>query len=243
MKINNKMLSLPPYISTSWNHVLALHLKGSALVVCLTDGSTIEIPELRPEILETIFNAHASYLDRQSTQERPTSIQQMKSNIPFIASSTSQETESDFPFRLGFGTFDTLGSALQHNPSQSQAPDLPPEILSKISAIAKIIAPDDPQSIPKPEPHCNCIHCQIARAINQGLEAGQTPEDDEKKEDEIKEEDLTFRQWDISQSGDKLYTVINRLDSKEKYSVYLGHPVGCTCGKQGCEHILAVLKS
>ena len=43
--------------------------------------------------------------------------------------------------------------------------------------------------------------------------------------------------------NDKLFTVINKLDQQEKYNVFLGEPVGCTCGKQGCEHMLAVLKS
>ena len=48
---------------------------------------------------------------------------------------------------------------------------------------------------------------------------------------------------EITQTGDKLFTVVNKLDPQENYHVYLGHPVGCTCGKQGCEHILVVLKS
>ena len=239
MRINNKILSIPPYLSTSWNHVLALHMKDSTLVVCLNDGSTVDVPNLKPEIIEMIFSAHASYLERQSERPNPS-----QPNYPTKASNSLFSTlanDADIPFRLGFGTFDALGSALQHNPSQANAPDLPKEILSKISAIAKIVAPEETVNLPKPEPHCNCIHCQIAKAISSGL--GEPQQQLEAEEEEVSSEDLSFCQWEITQTGDKLYTVINRLDSKEKYSVYLGHPLGCTCGKQGCEHILAVLKS
>lgn len=229
MKINKKILSIPPYISTSWDHVLALKMKESDLVVCLTDGHTIEIPGLKSEIVEAIFFCHASYLESQERR------QQGKPHPLNFG-----ENESESPFRFGFGTMDALGSSLQHNPAQANAPDLPKEVISKITAIAKIVAPDNSIEIPKPEADCNCIHCQIARAIQMGA-SGQLEQQSE--EEEIKPEDLQFQQWDIEQSGDKLYTVINRLDQKERYSVYLGHPVGCTCGKQGCEHILAVLKS
>ena len=237
MKINKKILSIPPYISTSWDHVLALKMKNSDLVVCLTDGHTIDIPGLKPEIVEAIFFCHASYLESQEKRQQ----QQSRSNHPFNFLETENEAAS--PFRFGFGTFDALGSSLQHNPSQANGPDLPQEVLSKITAIAKIVAPDSAVDIPKPEPKCNCIHCQIARAIQIGINGPEAQSEEGEMEEEIKPEDLHFQQWEIEQSGDKLYTVINRLDAKERYSVFLGHPVGCTCGKQGCEHILAVLKS
>ena len=125
------------------------------------------------------------------------------------------------------------------------APDLPAEILEKIASIAKIIAPEDQNSLPKSEPHCNCFYCQVSRAIQAGLihhEAGAKPQE-EPNEEPISDEDLSFQQWDILQASDNLYTVINRLDTQEKYNVFLGQPVGCTCGKLACEHILAVLKS
>ena len=44
------------------------------------------------------------------------------------------------------------------------------------------------------------------------------------------------------QTDEKMFTVTNRLDKNEKFNVYLGKPIGCTCGKEGCEHILAVLR-
>ncbi|MGH2612567.1 MAG: hypothetical protein ACRDFB_05905, partial [Rhabdochlamydiaceae bacterium] len=62
-------------------------------------------------------------------------------------------------------------------------------------------------------------------------------------EEEVSDEDLKFRTWDIKQENDKLYSVTNPLDKKEHYNVFLGKPLGCTCGNKNCEHIQAVLKS
>ena len=61
--------------------------------------------------------------------------------------------------------------------------------------------------------------------------------------EEISEEDLRFREWDIEQKGENLYLVRNPLNQKEEYNVFLGNPVGCTCGKDNCEHIRTVLNS
>ena len=69
------------------------------------------------------------------------------------------------------------------------------------------------------------------------------PINEREVEEDVRDDELQFEQWSISSAGDKLYNVVNRLDEQEKYRVYLGHPVGCTCGREGCEHILAVLKS
>lgn len=241
MKINEKIFCLPPFISTSWNNVAALHMKEANLIVSLFDGEAIQIPNLKPELLETIFEAHAKYL------EQNTMIHEAESS-PFGAfpfSSTQGGTgEMELPLKFGIGAMDAWGAALQHNPAQAHMPNLPDEVLEKVRSISKILSPEDPAVTPRPEPHCNCMHCQIARAINQGLgmnDMYQKPEP--QAENTISEEDLIFQQWEIKQTDDKLYSVTNRLDTDEKYNVYLGHPVGCTCGKPGCEHILAVLKS
>lgn len=250
MKITSKIFHIPPYISTSWNQIRTLYLKGSNLVICLNAGTNIEIPNLDTETLNTIFNTHAMSLEGNQigNQDPSQSLQLSHSVIPNQAVHVAKKpTESDGDPSLSFvlGTPDSMGSVLHHNPSQAGMPDLPKEILYKISAIAKIIAPEDIQTLPKPEPHCNCMHCQIAKAMRHTL--------DEENEnfnmntfvevEEVKDSDLLFQQWDIAQVGENLFSVTNRLDSLEKYSVYLGHPVGCTCGNEGCEHILAVLKS
>jgi hypothetical protein len=62
-------------------------------------------------------------------------------------------------------------------------------------------------------------------------------------DEEISAEDLRFKEWEIAKLSQNLYKVINPLDSNEEYQVFLGTPIGCTCGIHHCEHIKAVLKS
>ena len=161
MKINAKIFNLPPYISTSWNKVTALHMDGTILIVTLVNGENIRIPNLPPDIIAAIFQSHASYLEQEGSV--------VKSQNPFAQALMNAEQGAEPPFKFGFTTMDGLGAVLQHNPEQSDSPDLPPEIIQKISTIAKIVSPEDQAALPKPEPHCNCMHCQIARAITQGL--------------------------------------------------------------------------
>ena len=60
---------------------------------------------------------------------------------------------------------------------------------------------------------------------------------------EITPEELQFKDWEIAQKDGKLYHVINPLDKNEYYDVFLGDPIGCTCGNKNCEHIRAVLST
>lgn len=243
MKVNNKVISIPPFISTTWNQVRSLHMKGFILCINLVDGKSVDIPNLPPEAIELIFNSHTAYIENDVSLNPMAAIIN-KAHPQAIAQS---ESSIDPNFSLGFGTLDELGNVLQHNPAQADAPEIPEEIVQKIAMIAKIVAPSDLSMLPKPETHCNCIHCQVSRAMLKGIQ-GDNETDGKVQteahiEEEITDDDLTFQQWEISQSGQNLFTVINKLDSSERYSVYLGHPVGCTCGKVGCEHIIAVLKS
>jgi hypothetical protein len=61
--------------------------------------------------------------------------------------------------------------------------------------------------------------------------------------EEVLPEDLKFKDWEIVQKGDQIYEVISPLDKNEHYQVFLGTPLGCTCGAKNCEHIRAVLNS
>lgn len=232
MIVNSKILHLPPYISTDWNHIASLHLEENVLVITLTNDHTISIPDLSLELLEKIFKLHANHLI-QETQSKTE-----LSNHPIFI----QEKMPETPFKFGFSTLDDFGSVLQHNQAQANAPDLPMDVLKKISAITKIVAPEDPHLLPKAEPDCNCFHCQIARALQDALEDINHPK---KVEDEsiVSDEELKFQSWDVQQTSEKMYLVTNRLDLQEKYTVYLGDPIGCTCGQSKCEHILAVLKT
>lgn len=250
MKITPKILSIPPYISTSWSQIRTLYVREKNLVIYLADGVTVAIPNLSSEEIEAIFAAHAAFSEKTSSSSRP---QQEQSPMQFLhnlpnsqfASSHPGQNEGMAAMHFNLDSLESFSSALHHNLEQAHMPNLPIEILNKIAAIAKIVAPGEIQNMPKPEPHCNCPHCQIARAIH-GPTDNEKVKDNfsiEQKEEVVCEKDLSFQQWDISQSGDKLYVVTNRLDAQEKYNVYLGQPVGCTCGVIGCEHILAVLKS
>lgn len=244
MKINDKIFSVPPFISTYWSNVSALHMKGQNLVVSLLDGETIEIQNLDNSTIHHIFQTHASHLEKEYPQETqatsPATVFQQFSEM------LRQDAQNEPMFRMSISSLDELGSVLHHNSQQANSPDIPKEILSKIVAITKIISPED-LTVPKAEPHCNCTHCQIARTLGQSISQDsviqEVPIEKIVAEEVVSDKELNFQQWDVTETGKQLYTVANRLDSKEKYNVFLGTPVGCTCGNPNCEHIIAVLKS
>lgn len=241
MQLNEKFFSFPPHISVSWENVSAIRIDNSGnMVFLLNTGDSIPLPPLAQEEIEQIFKAHAQFLEKRVLKEAPIKHERI---IP------GMRQGSESAVRFVFGSLDGMNSTMQHNSAESHAPNLPEEMLFKIAELTKIFAPD-PEALPKAEPHCNCPHCQLARAIQ-----GTLPERNviqgtfieavevKAEEEEVKITDLQFQDWIITQTGDKLYTVTNKIDKLESYSVYLGHPVGCTCGKQNCDHILAVLKS
>lgn len=241
LKITNNILCISPYISASWSQISSLHMREDLLIITLTSGDKIEIPHLIPSDIEAIFQHHAAYIENASKPN------QISSRPPLIIPEELSQhltIEEEAPFHFAFGTSGEglQGMMMQHDPSQKNAPNLPSEILQKISLIVKVMGPTDPSILPKDEKDCNCFHCQIARALrqddNETLNINHTNEDQE-----VSENDLHFENWIISQIGNNLYSVINKLDENEKYNVFLGDPIGCTCGKPGCEHILAVLKT
>ena len=224
MKISDKILSLPPYISTAWKNIFSIHVEtrpyGHVLLIELITGSKVEVPNLDSKIMEKIFSMHAVVLEKEGQlPQNPVATQTFAIPLPF--------------------PIEGLTSVLQHNPEQADTPPLPPEILEKIQSL-KGVLPEDLSSMQKAEPHCNCPYCQITRAMT-GLTIG--AEAPAQIEEEVSAEDLTFRSWDIKQESDRLYSVTNPLDGKEHYNVFLGEPVGCTCGTKNCEHIQAVLRS
>ena len=221
MKISAQILSIPPYLSTSWKNVSSIHANPDGekfkLIVILHNGIQVVIPSLDQATVDRIFDAHVRY---SSLSEMP----QLPPNSISIPIGANNEEG---------GGVDMLNSTSQHNPALANSPEMSKELLEKITGIAKVLGLGDPAQFPKPEPHCNCPFCQIARAFHGG----------ENGEEEVSDKDLTFRTWDIQQTGEKLYNVTNPLDEKERYSVFLGDPLGCTCGQKNCEHIRAVLKS
>lgn len=239
--ITNQMLSIAPFISTHWSHVETMHVRNNALLITLSSGEVIEVPRMTPEIIEKIFTAHAFYLERKQgeTKEAPKKKPpQTEDDLVNELNELSREMSKVLKGELWKG----MNSLLQHDPQQANSPDLPTDALKKMSEFAQMTLPDETAALPEAEPHCNCFHCQILRALHgqaAHADARSAADDDEP----VSDKDLEFSQWEITQTGDKLFKVTNRLDSDESYNVYLGDPVGCTCGKRGCEHVLAVLKT
>jgi hypothetical protein len=220
MKITETLLSIPPYISTTWNHIASLHYEREklALIISLKNGTEVAVPHLTPAELNEIFDAHSRYSQPSEDSTSPSA--PLNFTIPL---------RSDSPI-------DSIAPAMQHNPQQQNFPTLPPEILDKIVGIAKALGVGDPSTLTPPEPDCSCVYCQLAHALLKGQSS-------ETAEEEVTEADLHFRDWEVKQTSDHLYIVTNPLEKGEQYTVFLGEPLGCTCGEKHCEHIKAVLCS
>lgn len=245
-KINSRLICIPPYISAQWNQISLIEsLKDEAaqetiLRLHLEDRSVVNIPNLDPKLIEIIFEEHARYLETShSMQEEVQKIEDKLSPLFSMIQHLSKGTDIQILASKSLGsTFvlpgiqsghGSLEIALQHSPEHKDHPDLPAEILEKITETIQQIAESHAIAMPIPEPHCNCMHCQIGRAL-------QSEEDEE-----VSDEDLQFHSWDVVQCGDQTYAVTNPIDPTEQFNVYLGTPLGCTCGKTNCEHIEAVL--
>lgn len=219
MKITPQILSIPPYLSTTWKNITSLHVKEEGktfrLLVILQNRVQVEVPGLKKDDVDAIFEAHTKYAEAENSL----------SKIPFDSPYTFS-----LPLKADGQTIDPL---MQHSPEQADLDPLPPDVLEKIAAVTKAFGLEELISSSKAEPGCNCMYCQIVRALKGESEA----------EEEVAEADLRFRNWDVEQRGEKLYRVTNPLDKNEYYDVFLGEPLGCTCAEKNCEHIRAVLNT
>lgn len=226
--INSKILSLPPYISTSWDNITSLHVEDEGqqkvLMVFLTSGMQIKIPGLDIKLIDAIFTQHARFLDQGAPGKITGQTQ----------GSLGGETLLLTPFKLGELSLDALQNFMHHNGEQKNAPNLPADVIEKLTHMLKTLPEEEFKHLPKPEPHCNCFYCQITKNIQN---------DETAIEEEVSEDDLRFKTWDVLQKDDKVFVATNPLDKSEAYQVFLGDPVCCTCGKKKCEHIEAVLRS
>jgi hypothetical protein len=95
------------------------------------------------------------------------------------------------------------------------------------------------QMIPQEHTHahpdsCSCAQCTL---INFLSEKNQTP-------DEIVcDEDLQFATWIVDPLESQNYKLTHPYHPDETYFVCLNHPICCSCGQPGCEHIEHVLKT
>lgn len=224
MKITDKIISIPPYISTSWDRVESLHMQEDILIISLNDNSRVKIPYLSKETIDLLFQTHATHLEHQAKPTKAVNVEQLINT----------------PLKMVFGTIESIGQALQHNPAYSDLPAIPIEIANKLAGLGKVIPAEDIAAMPNPETGCNCMYCQMVRILKAGTKEQEV--EGEKHEDIVSDEELRFEEWAVSSIGDKMYLVTNKLDSKEQYTVFLGDPIGCTCGKPHCEHVIAVLR-
>jgi hypothetical protein len=228
MKINHKILSIPPYISTSWKNIQTLFLKGPSLIINLGTGAEIEIPGLPLPILNEIFQAHTQFLEKEKEAE-------LKPQIT---------TVSSFSFGIPLGSIDQFSKIMHHNPEQANASDLPKELLEKVAEITQTIGLDGItlEALPRAEPHCNCPYCQLARTMHQ--DEKEVPQEViEEKHEIVSDDELHFREWNLTQIDPHRFVLQNPLNPTEQYQVHLGSPIGCTCGQKNCEHIHFVLRN
>ena len=185
MKINQKNLGIPPYVSTAWKNVVSLHIEEQEgkilLIIGLVNGSKIEIPHLKQDEIVEVFSAHEKYLEQEISNKTP---QKETPPSPFPPG-FGESNSALISLPLRFGVDSSMGNLMQHNPEAANSPDLPEEMLEKISALSQMIGFENGENLPKPEPHCNCPHCQIMRVMHDDSEApfsDQAEEEDENEE-------------------------------------------------------------
>ncbi|EPP35033.1 hypothetical protein CP10139811_0269 [Chlamydia ibidis] len=241
VKINDQLICIPPFISARWNQIAFIEseeeeTKGLAtLKLHLVSGKTTVIPNLDQSIIDIAFHEHLRHLETSQTlkDDMPRDDDKVGTLVNIIQQISKNADITLFsPKHLAsplFSGSNPIEMILQHAPEHKDHPDAPADVLEKMAAIIRTLTGNNPILLPKPEPHCNCIHCQIGKVIL------------EEENMTVTDQDLSFRTWDIVQTGDKLYVVSNPLDPQEQFSVYLGSPIGCTCGEMHCEHVKAVL--
>jgi hypothetical protein len=239
MKISSKIFSIPPYISTRWEYVISLRVADNLLIVTLKDGTMCSIPNLQKEIIDQIFTCHAESAEATNHQKEDLGqlVEGMRSGFKELVSMLT---------KLGTNALSSLGKALEHDPNTTNLPELPPDMVKKVQMLLNIIPKEDILSMPEGEPGCHCMYCQINKILRESLKIHETSKPDivaEGEIEDVEEKDLEFSEWIVEPIQDKLYKVTNKLDHQEEYRVFLGDPIGCTCGKPHCEHVLAVLKS
>ena len=102
--ISAKILSIPPYLSTSWKNISSIYSQPTSdqkftLTISLNNQTQVVVPNIEQSVIDSIFEAHAKYGNVQETE------------LVFPNSNT-------FTIPLG-GNVDVMQSALQHNPEQA----------------------------------------------------------------------------------------------------------------------------
>jgi hypothetical protein len=154
MIINKQLLSIPPYISTSWKDVELLLSDGQhTLNIYLKNGTLVKISHLHKEQLDLIFSVHQEILLNQ-TQEM---------TIPIID-----------PLFFQFS-----GPFLEHDPDLYDASPLPDEVKIKLLSLLEGLPKIDTSKAPLIHPDCSCPHCQLMNLIAHNKEQQEYISDEE----------------------------------------------------------------
>lgn len=233
--VTEKFLHISPYLSTTWSEVSSLRQEGPNLFIALKNFTEVKIPFLKEKQLEAIFTFHEKYLDHFFSAKQPL----IESPPPFaqdLLSSFQPSREKMLQFAIG-----TPGdiSDMEHNPHLKDLPELDPEVIKKIVSIVKVLTPEGEEAFLSKESveGCNCPACQIRHFLEKENQSGIT------QEEEFLEKPTEVMPWIISSVGENLYKVESKENPEEVAHVFLGNPLGCSCGEHGCPHLIAVLKS
>lgn len=237
MKITPKIFSVPPYISTRWEFILSLRVKEHDLLVTLKDGIVCTVPNLPQETIDQIFEFHVNSeeaVDQERENLQPL-LESMRSGFKELMQMLS---------KLGANAIGSIGKALEHDPNNAKLPDLPSDMVKKVQMLLNIIPKNDILAMPVGIEGCHCMYCQINRILRRAISNEENGTPDVMADSEpVEEKELQFSEWVVESTGEKLYKVSNKFNHSEEYRVFLGDPIGCTCGKPHCEHVLAVLRS
>lgn len=136
MIINKQLLSIPPFISTSWKDVELLLSDGkNTLNIYLKNGTLVKISHLLKEQLDLIFQVHQEILLSQAQDI----------SAPLVD-----------PLFFQFS-----GPFLEHDPELSDASPLPDEVKSKLLSLLKSLPKMDATKLPIAHENCGCPHCQL----------------------------------------------------------------------------------
>ncbi len=264
MKITSSIVSIPPYISARWNDVTSVRKTAEDVIeISLANGTIVPISGLSKETVEQIFSCHLESMEIQKTPgeeeeekypassdaiSQPSIRQEDMAKLVHLVQSGIKEIMA-LILKLGSTAISSMGKALEHDPNNANLPPLSEEMKEKVVMLLNIVPKDDILSMPAPEAECNCMYCQINRILRKAIaqkdeEPNKTDSNTSHDGDEaVDERELEFSEWTVTPISDKLFVVRNKLDQHEEYRVFLGNPIGCTCGKANCEHIVAVLRS
>lgn len=237
MKITDILISIPPYISTTWDNVVSLHTEQGSLVIQLKNSPSVIIPDLPDNVIDQIFQTHSTYLE--------THPQLPSKQAPIV----SFEQLFTLPLNLNLRKGELFGAMLQHDPAHRDLPPIPEEVAQKLAPIAEMVSEEALASMSPAESGCNCMYCQIYRILGRKFIEKEHLHPLEEEGEPVHDHELRFQtdhieqEWAVTHLKDKLYKVARKDDPQEQYTVFLGDPIGCTCGKSNCEHIIAVLRS